>query len=251
MVRRGGRSRSEGASEPEIAELAARLGIPQDQTAWLEHALTHRSFTRERDEEARESNERLEFLGDAVVQLAVSILLYERYPRWSEGELTRARAAVVSREPMLKAALRLGLGRYIRLGKTEENLGGRERPSILSTCFEAVVAAVYLTLGMEAASGFIESSLDEELEAVQSVGARTDFKTQLQEVCQAQRHITPVYRLIETAGPAHEREFTAEVLIESERRGSGTGRSRKDAEQAAAREALKTVLPGRPHRRKL
>ena len=168
-------------------------------------------------------------------------MLYERYPRWSEGQLTRARSAVVSRDPMVHAATRVGIGEYLRLGKAEEEQGGRSRPSILSSAFEAVIAAVYLTSGMEAASSLIEMALGEELEAVQSAGNRADFKTRLQERCQADVHLTPIYHTVGTAGPDHDRVFTAEVRVADELQGRGTGKSKKDAEQEAAREALERL----------
>ena len=230
----------EAESHP-LSRLARSLGIPDNQTAWLEQALTHRSYTREQGEEERESNERLEFLGDAIAQLIVSMILYERYPRWTEGQLTRARSSIVSREPMRRAAVRIRLGQHLKLGKTEDELGGRERASILSSAFEAVVAAAYLTSGVDTAARLIRGALDEELQTVDSSLHHLDYKTRLQELCQARIHLTPCYRMVGSTGPEHERYFTSEVLIGDEVLGTGAGRSKKDAEKAAARAALNAV----------
>jgi ribonuclease III len=244
MHKRGPRSTT--AAESALEALARRLGVPTGETAWLEHALTHRSYTREHGQEERESNERLEFLGDAIIQLAVSLLLYERYPRWTEGQLTRARSAVVSREPLVQAANRLNLGAYLRMGRTEDDLGGRSRPSILATAFEAVIAAVYVTSGMPATTALIRSVLEDELENAQGAGLQSDYKTRLQETCQAQRRLTPVYRTISAAGPDHARVFRAEVLVGGIVWGEGSGASKKDAEQDAARIALARGGPETP-----
>jgi ribonuclease-3 len=227
-----------GGKGPHLASLASSVGVPADQTAWLDLAVTHRSYTREQGAEERDSNERLEFLGDAVAQLVVSLMLYERYPRWTEGQLTRARSAVVSREPMYRAGMRLNLGNYLKLGKAEDEGEGRMRPSIVSSAFEAVIAAVYLTSGITAAEQVIRVCLDKELNEVESIRNRSDAKTHLQEVAQARFRQTPIYRTTDVSGPDHARVFTAEVLIDGQAHGSGVGASKKEAEQAAADQAL-------------
>jgi len=208
--------------------------------------MLHRSYTREQGHEEPENNERMEFLGDAVVQFAVSLLLYERYPRWSEGQLTRARATVVSREPLYRAAERVGLRDHMKLGRAEKRLEGRAGISILASAFEAVAAAVYLTAGMEAVFRLVRQSLSQEMDSVESAGNQTDYKTHLQESCQSAWHKTPTYRTVGETGPAHDRTFTAEALLDGEILGTGAGASKRDAEQAAARHALESRTFPRP-----
>lgn len=228
----------------ELERLLAAIGIPLTHSAILDQALTHRSCTRERGEDELQSNERLEFLGDAVVQFIISALLYEQYPHWSEGDLTRARSAIVSRDPMTKAAERLNLGRHLKLGKPEDEAGGRDRPSILSSAYEAVAAAVFLAAGTEAAGEFVRRTLGPEIDSIESIDLLGDCKTQLQEKCQAVFHLTPTYAITGSEGPAHHLLFTADALLDGKVLASGVGRSKKDAEQDAARNALASAFHG-------
>lgn len=198
----------------------------------LGQALTHKSA-----EEEGPNNERLEFLGDAVIEILISDHLYRNFPHFSEGELTKARVLAVSEPALAEAARRLGLGQRLRMSKGEEASGGRDRPSILSDAFEAVVAAIYLDLGMDRARQFVIDNLSHTLREMRD----RDYKSLLQEFTQEKLRITPSYSIIAEEGPAHEKVFTAQVVIGDEVRGEGTGRSKKEAEQAAAEAALEVL----------
>ena len=201
----------------------------------LKQALTHKSA------EEGPDNERLEFLGDAVLELIITEELYRSFPNHTEGQLTKARVGAVSEPSLAEAASQLGLGKQLRMSRGEEVSGGRERPSILSDAFEAVVAAVYLSLGMDAARKFILEHLGETL----GVARERDFKSRLQEYTQEHFRATPTYRTAEEIGPAHDRKFVAEVILAGDVLRQGTGRSKKIAEQAAAQEALDALTQGR------
>lgn len=210
------------------------LGLVVDQ-ALLEAALTHSSYAHE-NPQASGDNQRLEFLGDAVLQLAVGSLLYRRFPEASAGELTRLRAAVVSEEALWRAAEGLGLGRSLRLGRGEELSGGRRRRSVLADAFEAVVGAVYLSAGARRTQRFVERCLGPLLDAARS-RPLLDPKTALQEDAQATGQ-TVVYRMAAASGPEHNRVFEVTVEVGGELTGRGQGGSKREAEQAAAREAM-------------
>ncbi|MBI3944318.1 MAG: ribonuclease III [Armatimonadetes bacterium] len=219
-------------------ELSARWGIGPIAGELLAMALTHRSHAREHPEENRGSNERLEFLGDAVLGFLVADHLFRAFPGFSEGDLSRVKAVAVS-EPLLhEAADAAGLGPRIRMSRAEEAAGGRERPSILSDVFEAVVAAIYLAQGIEGARRFVMGFLSERIAAIARHEREQDFKTVLQEAVQAKGRPTPTYRIISAMGPDHRKVFTAEARSGRRLLGRGTGYSKKEAEQAAAREAL-------------
>jgi ribonuclease-3 len=198
----------------------------------LLQALTHRSF-----EDDGPNNERLEFLGDAVIELLVSEYLYRDSPGDSEGALTRRRALSVSEPTLTAAAGAIGLGDAIRMSKGEERTGGRNRPSILSDAFEAVTAAVYLAGGIEPARAFITAALVPLLEGVKE----RDFKSVFQEWAQEHLHQTPTYRIAEEIGPDHSKEFRAYVMLGRKRAGEGTGHSKKEAQQAAALAAMRAL----------
>jgi ribonuclease-3 len=209
-----------------LTDILAPYGVRED---LLRQALTHRSV-----EDSIPDNERLEFLGDAVLQLVVSEMLYERFPRETEGDLTKRRALTVS-EPTLTAVARsIGLGRHLRMSRGEEMTGGRERSSILSDAMEAVVAAVYLSGGLDAARGFVDDLLGDMMGRLRE----RDFKSVFQQWAQEHRHLTPTYRIVVETGPDHSKMFGAECLLGGETVGAGEGRTKKDAEQAAARDAL-------------
>jgi len=197
--------------------------------ALLRQALTHRSY-----EDAAENNERLEFLGDAVLELIVSEHVYHAHPDFTEGELTKARVMGVSEPSLAEAARKAGLGPLILMSRGEEMSGGRDRPSILSDAFEAVVAAIYLDLGLPAAREFVLRYLTD---ALGNTDIR-DFKSLLQEQVQEHLRVTPTYNIVGEAGPPHDRRFVAEVEVAGTVRGRGSGRSKKEAEQAAAQSAL-------------
>lgn len=200
-------------------------------------ALTHSSFINEYPDRGLTSNERLEFLGDAVLQLITSEFLYREFPDLAEGELTRLRAALVSTPTLAERGKALGFGDHLLLGRGEELSGGRGRPSILENAFEAFVGAVYIDRGLAAARDFILRSLEAEIGLLAREGARRDWKTELQEALQRQG-LLPEYRLLAASGPDHAKVFEAAVAVRGRELGRGRGRSIKEAEQEAAREAL-------------
>lgn len=232
-----------------MGELLIKLQAALDDEAagglWLQ-AVTHSSYAHERGWPKGRENERLEFLGDAVIGLAVSRYLYESFPDRPEGELAKMRAEVVRADSLAWAARKIGLGRYLRLGKGEEKGGGRGRASLLADAFEAVAAAIYLERGWQEAEAFVLDVLKEKLEAVK--GPVIDPKTMLQEALQASSKETPVYRLAGEAGPDHEKWFWSEVVHRGEVLGRGEGPSKKAAEQAAARDALRRISSERKRR---
>jgi ribonuclease-3 len=204
-------------------------------------ALTHRSFAFEQELEV--TNERLEFLGDAVLGLVVTDMAYHSYPDMPEGSLAKLRAAVVNASALAHVARSLRLGKYLLLGKGEEQSGGRDKSSILADALEAVFGAVYLDLGLDVARELIERLFRPRMEAyVRGEGDR-DFKTILQELSAQEMHAMPEYR-IEERGPDHQKEFTATVYLSGDLFGRGVGRSKKEAEQNAAREAFERITAG-------
>ena len=204
----------------------------------LLRALTHRSFANERGSSVGH-NERLEFLGDSVLNLCVSHELVRRFPAHSEGVLSRLRASVVSAPALAELAKTLGLGACLRLGRGEEQTGGREKPSLLADAYEALLAALYLDGGMEQAFAAVRAQFAVHFEAMAHGPAETfDAKTRLQERVQAHRRVTPRYRVVATSGPEHEKIFESEILVDGEVLARGSGRNKKEAEQRAAHAAL-------------
>jgi ribonuclease-3 len=201
----------------------------------LRQALTHKSAEQEL---GLPSNERLEFLGDAVLGLTISAHLYRRHPEYSEGELTKLKAVAVSEPVLAKVADEIDLGRYLILSRGEEQSGGRGRVSILADALEAVFAAVYLDRGMAIARRLILTLLDESLGTIERAEHELDYKTLLQEKIQELHRTPPTYRLVDQSGPDHDRTFVAEVRVAGTVLGKGVGKSKKQAEQAAARQAL-------------
>lgn len=222
------------------------LGIDLGSGELLLRALTHASWAHEQGEPATEDNERLEFLGDAVVGLAVSEHLYTRFPDLSEGDLARMRAAVVREGSLAAAARRLGLGAALRMGRGAERTGGRQRDSVLADAFEAVMGAVYLTCGWQPAQRVVLAALGQELSDVARTRAPADAKSALQELLQAEAGGLPSYRVVLESGPPHEKQFEAEVLYRGKVLGRGSGRSKRAAEQAAAAQALQRLGEGLP-----
>ena len=205
----------------------------------LEHALTHSSFAHEiKDPQA--CNERLEFLGDSVLSVVVSEYLFHHYPELPEGELTRIRAASVCEKALFSFAQTIHLGESLRLSRGEQRTGGRNRPSILADAFEALIAAIYLDGGMEPAKAFILKYVVPTLDNHRKAAFK-DYKTLLQEVIQQNPEDRLTYLLVGESGPDHDKEFKYEVHINSNLVGTGVGRSKKEAEQAAAKEALRLM----------
>lgn len=213
------------------------LKIPVKNQELLAQALTHRSFLNE-NQEASAHNERLEFLGDAVLELAVSKYLYENYPDKPEGELTAYRAALVKTGTLAKTAKTLDLGGQLRLSKGEELSGGRQNLSLLANTFEAVVGAIYLDQGFEAAYGFLGEHLFPQIGEIIKLKLFKDYKSSLQELVQAKGADSPIYVVKGESGPDHEKSFNVAVVVDGTEMGSGTGRSKQQAQQHAAKAAL-------------
>lgn len=220
-------------------ELEDKIGYQFKNKNLLLQALTHSSYANEGKKHGR-NNERLEFLGDSVLSVIVAKHLFLKYKDIPEGELTKLRASLVCEKALDVFAQQLGLGEYLRLGKGEEMTGGRSRPSILADAFEAVIAALYLDGGYQAAQKFVLSFIPENLD-VKSANQLADYKTTLQEIIQQNREEKIEYVLADEKGPDHAKVFTAEVLLNSNVIGVGEGSSKKQAEQNAAREALKLM----------
>jgi len=203
----------------------------------LRRALTHRSYRNEHPE-AIEDNERLEFLGDAVLDFVTGAWLYNRFPEMTEGQLTRLRAALVRTKQLADFAAAFDLGAALLLGKGEEDTGGRERESLLCATFEAMVGALYLDSGLDRVASFVQPLLGQASVRVLEQQTDVDARSMLQEWAQAELGLTPIYRTVEEAGPDHIKTFTIQVRIGSEVYGAGVGRSKQTAALAAAEEAL-------------
>jgi ribonuclease III len=212
--------------------LETELGHRFQRPEYLHVAVTHRSFSPEVP-----NNETLEFLGDAVLALAMADLLMRRFPAAREGDLSKLRAGLVNAETLAQKARALDLGRWLRLGKGEEKSGGRDKESILAAVYEALLGAVYLDAGYEAARRLVETHFAADLTSDAVAGLR-DYKTRLQELTQRLFRATPVYQLVEESGPDHAKRFVSELSIVGQPYGRGVGHSKKTAEQAAAMEAL-------------
>ena len=222
-----------GEAGPPYTVLEAVLGTGID-PALLERALTHRSYAYEHG--GLPTNERLEFLGDAVLGLVVTDALYREHPDLPEGALAKLRASVVNTRALADVARSLDLGRWLRLGRGEEVTGGRDKSSILADTTEALIGAVYVDRGIEAASALVRRLFDPLMRAASQDGAALDWKTALQELAAARGLGVPDYRIAES-GPDHAKTFTAQVTVGGDVHGSGAGRSKKEAEQHAAQAA--------------
>lgn len=215
--------------------LEERLGYQFKNRVLLENALTHSSYANEHRESGMSSNERLEFLGDSVLGMVVADHLYREHPQMPEGELTRTRAALVCEGSLFEVARALELGKYLRLGRGEDAGGGRERPSILADATEAVLAAVYLDGGIAQARRLIRTLI---LGNEEEMSASRDYKTALQELVQRESGQKLAYRLVSAEGPDHAKRFTVEVELNGVTVGAGEGRTKKAAEQNAAKAAI-------------
>lgn len=223
-----------------MRELERKLGYQFKNRALLEQALTHSSYANENKKSGRKCNERLEFLGDAVLGLAVADYLFQNCPDMPEGDMSRMRADMVCEANLVRVAERLELGKHLYLGHGEELGGGRQRPSILADATEAVLAAVYLDGGQTAAEKIILRYILSPMEAGHQPQS-SDFKTALQELVQKKSGQTITYALLGESGPDHNKEFTAEVRLNGLPAGTGTGHNKKEAEQEAARKALEEL----------
>jgi len=218
-------------------EFATRVGLHFSKASLLRKALTHRSYLNE-NPDVLEDNERLEFLGDAVLDFLVGAWLYNRFPEMREGELTRLRSALVRTEELATFAHQIDLGRAIRLGRGELQAGGRERKAMLCATFEAMVGALYLDAGLETVDAFLKPMLEIAADQILAERQHEDPKSLLQEIVQAHGNSPPQYRTITATGPEHKKTFEVEVLIAGIVYGKGSGHSKRAAAKMAARDAL-------------
>jgi ribonuclease III len=228
-----------------FTELEDRLGYKFINRIWLQQALAHSSYVYEYSQSGP-SNERLEFLGDAVLNLIISDFLVIMYPAAAEGNLSRRRASLVNARHLAGMARHLNLGAYLLLGRGEEQQSGRQKPSVLADALEALIAAVYLDGGYESAKEVVRSLFKGKLDTHEGDLVTQDFKTALQEYTQKWLKVSPEYRLVRQDGPAHARIFEVEVWLADKPMGRGEGKSKKQASQAAAHQALLTFQEADP-----
>lgn len=221
-----------------MKKLEAALGYRFTQSALLDTALTHSSYANEAKRHDVVCNERMEFLGDTVLGFIVSDYIFRHYPELPEGKLTKVRASLVCEAALHKYAGRVGLGAYLKLGKGEEASGGRDRPSILADAFEAVLAGMYLDGGLEHVKTFLMPFIREELDQIDTEESFHDYKTLLQEIVQKNKEEILSYELIDQKGPDHNKRFVVGVYLNSNQIATGEGKSKKEAEQNAAKAAL-------------
>lgn len=231
----------ESAAAPKFDNLQQRIGYRFRDAGLLREALTHRSHINENGNASLKDYNRLEFLGDAVIDLQVSLRLFERFPASREGDLSRMRAILVDEDALASLAREIRLGDDLLLGKGEERSGGREKRSILADSYEALVGAVFIDGGMEAAAKMIDAQMAPLVNDPALPRKGTDYKTLFQEDVQSRLGITPRYEMKETSGPDHLRTFCVQAFVGAELLAEGCGRSRKEAEQAAARTALQQL----------
>ncbi|MFC2052555.1 ribonuclease III [Chloroflexota bacterium] len=225
----------------DLNTLQQTLVVSFNDASLLEQALVHSSCINENPGVAPASNERLEFLGDAVLGLIVAEKLYQSFPHFTEGDMTKFRAALVSQDTLARTARAIKLGDYLYLGKGEEATGGRHKPANLAGTLEAVIAAIFLDQGLPIAMDFTLRLFDAELQKVINQGTGVDYKSELQELIQARKQQAPDYHLIEATGPDHDKRFTVEVRLGESVLGRGSGKSKKAAEAEAARLALEQL----------
>lgn len=224
---------------PPVADLQQRIGYRFRDPGLLERSLTHKSFANENT--VLYHNERMEFLGDAVLNLAISEHLMKTCPASTEGDLSRLRATIVSEPALAVVARQIGMGAYMLLGRGEEQTGGRDKDSLLGNCLEALIGSIYLDGGKDASDGFILMFFRETIKKSCASGGSFDYKTRLQEICQERLKLLPDYRVASETGPDHQKQFEVEVWIKGRLSGRGIGRSKKEAEQRAAGEALEKL----------
>ncbi len=220
-----------------VRSLADRLELDIQDYALLDQALTHASALAD-SAGPRSDYESLEFIGDAALGLAIAHVLYERVPDRTPGEYSKMRAAIVNRKVLAGVAARLDIAPAIRLGKGEEKIGGRGRKALLADCLESIIGALYLDRGWDAVRQFVVQTFQQELEGAQSAEVVWDFRSRLQNYCQANRIPLPAFEVVRAEGPDHRKRFDVQVLLRGEVVGRGTGSSKKAAEQLAARAAL-------------
>ena len=226
----------------EMLNLTKSLNIEMNDYKLLDVALTHTSYAHESKSHPKPiHNERLEFLGDSVLSLIVTTYMYKNYPKMNEGSLTKLRAYLVCEDSLATYSKKIGIGKYLKLGKGEVISGGRERESILADAFEAVLGAYYIDQGLDKATEYLLNMMIDELKQVAEVGVWKDYKTRLQEIVQKEGSVEIVYELQSEHGPDHEKLFDTAVLVNGELLGTGTGKSKKEAEQNAAQLAIDSI----------
>ena len=228
-------------SDESLDAFQERIGYHFRDSGLLLRALTHPSYVNEHPEDEIGDNQRLEFLGDAVLDFVAGAWVYRHYPDFDEGRMTRLRVSLVRTETLARLARQVGIGEALRLGRGEEEAGGRERDANLCDAFEAVMGALYLDSGLAVAEAFVEPLIGPVAEATLAAEADLDAKSRLQEWSQAELGITPHYRIVAERGPDHAKTFVAEVLLGKQVAGRGSGRSKQAAEQAAARAAWESL----------
>ncbi len=224
-----------------LQQLRKAPGLAEIPEELLGHALRHGSYVRERGLDELESNQRLEFLGDAVLDVVFADLLYRKHPELPEGDLTRLKAALVRKSALARVANEMGLGKALLLGRGEEATGGRRKASLLADALEALIGAVFVGGGWEAARNFVMEHFSSVLAEAENAESLRDNKSSLQELLQGQGIKPPAYRVVRTEGPPHSRRFCVEALLDGSVIGTGEGRSKQAAEQAAAAVALEAV----------
>lgn len=222
-----------------LAEFSSSLGLKFNNPELFKNSLIHRSYLNEVSDKSINNNERLEFLGDAVLELIVTEFLFEKYPDKAEGELTSFRAATVKTDSLAETALTMGIGEYIFMSRGEEITGGRKRPYILANTFEAILGSVYIDQGFEAARQLVTRFLLPKIDKIVSERLDIDSKSKLQEMCQDEFNITPVYDLISAVGPDHSKVFTMGLKVDKKIIARGKGKNKQEAEQNAASEAIR------------
>jgi ribonuclease-3 len=225
----------------DITRIETALNLSFSDKALLQRALTHRSYINENPDYLLEDNERLEFLGDAVLDFIIGEYLYHRFPEIAEGRLTNLRSALVRTERLAQFAVTLELGDYLFLGRGEEESGGRQRLAILCDAFEALVGALYLDNGIDSTRQFVYKIIEPALKEILHLDNAKDAKSRLQEMAQSHCQLTPTYRTVKERGPDHAKEFTVEALIGNKAYGRGRGFSKQTAAQAAAQQALEAL----------
>lgn len=221
-----------------VKEFAEKIGYKVKDVQTLRIALTHKSFTSEN--EGAPNNERLEFLGDAVLDLAVSIILFKTFPDMPEGEMAKARSAVVNEDTLAQIGEELEIGKFMFFGKGEAKSGGAKKSSIIADCIEAIIAAMYLDSGFDRAYDFVEEHWNSRALISADKPGETDYKTRFQEIVVKDNGLKPNY-VIEGSGPEHDRIFTAQVFVGGNKYGEGVGKSKKIAEQDAAKSAIEKM----------
>lgn len=225
----------------DLSVLENNLEVSFNNKDLLKEALTHRSYLNEHPATAKSSNERLEFLGDAVLEFLISRLLFERFPHSQEGILTASRSFIVQTKSLAQAAIKFNLGTYLMLSKGEEDGGGRKNLGLLENAFEALIGAIYLDQGLETTAEFINRYFDPIVKSLKPSDLK-DAKSLLQEITQEKDRITPTYKILSQEGPDHAKIFTVAVFLNQQKMGEGSGLSKRKAEEEAAKEALKNYV---------